>query len=141
MSSPPSPLVGPPDPVSNIRPAIYSSARPTLPSIHPYSSHEFPPDGEPAQIALAIQREALDHFNHSFWKLSNMRFQAAEQRVLNALPPNHSPSHREQALARFRQAWLASEAPLQAAYTKHWRSRNFRLVSVALRSALRRVLP
>ena len=60
-------LVGPPDPVSNLRPVIYDDAPPLPPSEvrHPYSLREF--KGDTREYQWKIQRQELDAFNHAFW--------------------------------------------------------------------------
>ena len=67
-------FVGPPDPVSNLRPAIYDepvkegeSSGKTLKGkeIHPYSLDEF--DGDPTDYQWKLERQRLDAFNHAFW--------------------------------------------------------------------------
>ena len=60
-------LVGPPDPVSNLRPVIYDDAPPPPPSDvrHPYSLGEF--TGDTREYQWKMQRQELDAFNHSYW--------------------------------------------------------------------------
>lgn len=68
-------LVGPNDPISNLRPIIYTDA-PTHGQLeshaswHPYSLHEFT-DSAPHDHTLELQhklaREQLDAFNHNYW--------------------------------------------------------------------------
>ena len=60
-------LVGPPDPISNLRPVIYDDALP--PSVeglpHPYSLAEF--RGDVREYQWKIHRQHLDAWNHAFW--------------------------------------------------------------------------
>jgi hypothetical protein len=62
-------LVGPPDPVSNLRPVLYtdlpSSPRPKL--RHPYSLTEFAGGKQDDDLQWRLQRLQLDAFNHNFW--------------------------------------------------------------------------
>ena len=62
-------LIGPPDPVSNLRPVLYtdptSSTPPNLP--HPYSLQEFAGRTQDQGLQWRLQRQQLDAFNHSFW--------------------------------------------------------------------------
>ena len=73
-------LVGPPDPVSNLRPVIYDEPegsvegkrrritvveRTKTSPTHPYSLEEF--DGDPADYSWRLERKRLDAYNHAFW--------------------------------------------------------------------------
>lgn len=59
-------LVGPPDPVSHLRPVVYDDA-PLPPSDvrHPYSLREF--TGDTREYQWKIQRQQLDAYNQEFW--------------------------------------------------------------------------
>lgn len=59
-------LVGPPDPVSNLRPVIYDDALPPPPDPrHPYSLKEF--TGDIREYQWKMQRQELDAYNQAFW--------------------------------------------------------------------------
>lgn len=59
-------LIGPPDPVSNLRPVIYDDAPPTAPpTSHPYSLKEF--TGDTREYQWKVQRQEVDAMNHNFW--------------------------------------------------------------------------
>jgi Apoptogenic protein 1 len=64
--------VGPPDPVSNIRPVLYndlSSRTAESPQQHPYSLDEFRNDSEDTlEYQWKLQRQQLDAFNDAFWR-------------------------------------------------------------------------
>ena len=63
--------VGPPDPLSNIRPVLYSdlSSTTTEPQQHPYSLDEFRNDSEDTlEYQWKLQRQQLDAFNDAFWR-------------------------------------------------------------------------
>lgn len=65
-------LVGPPDPITHMRPIIYDDA-PQLPSApsrlrHPYSLEEFNPRlAGPFELQWKLQRQQLDEFHQAFW--------------------------------------------------------------------------
>ena len=60
-------LIGPSDPVSNIRPIIISGRYPRQGSkTHPYSLAEFDCQDD-ADLQWRIERERLSIFNHAFW--------------------------------------------------------------------------
>lgn len=59
-------LVGPPDPVTNLRHVIYDDALPTsAPNPHPYSLKEF--TGDTREYQWKVQRQELDSLNHNLW--------------------------------------------------------------------------
>lgn len=62
-------LIGPSDPVSNLRPVIYGDAQlaPTPKLNHPYSLREFTGGAKDYDLQWKIQRQQLDSFNHAFW--------------------------------------------------------------------------
>lgn len=62
-------LIGPSDPVSNLRPVIYDDAplTPTPKLNHPYSLREFTGSAQDHDLQWKIQRQQLDAFNHEFW--------------------------------------------------------------------------
>jgi len=66
--------VGPPDPISHLRPVIYNDVpKPPPPSLrhHPYSLSEFDPESErnqsPHELHWKLQRQQLDDLNQNFW--------------------------------------------------------------------------
>ena len=71
-SSVPTPnYVGPPDPMSNIRPVLYNDLSSTTaePQRHPYSLDEFQNDSEDTlEYQWKLQRQQLDAFNDAFWR-------------------------------------------------------------------------
>ena len=64
--------VGPPDPMSNIRPVLYNDLGSTTtesPQQHPYSLDEFRNDSEDTlEYQWKLQRQQLDAFNDAFWR-------------------------------------------------------------------------
>ena len=62
-------LIGPSDPVSNLRPVVYGDAPPaaTQKLNHPYSLREFTGSAKDYDLQWKIQRQQLDAFNHAFW--------------------------------------------------------------------------
>lgn len=60
-------LVGPSDPISNLRPVIYDDAVPEHRTdvTHPYSLREF--GGDTREYQWKMQRQQLDAYNHAFW--------------------------------------------------------------------------
>ncbi|KAG6845318.1 hypothetical protein H0H87_010775 [Tephrocybe sp. NHM501043] len=133
-------LFSPPDPVSHMRPIIYSDApAPPPPSFirHPYSLTEFS-SGRPQDSALQfqLQRQQLDDFHHSFWFDSNTRFETAKQAVLAGLPSSASPLDKERTLSEFYREWYLQEAPRTDTYTIEWRRRNIALIKLNARLRL-----
>ncbi|KNZ71792.1 hypothetical protein J132_07281 [Termitomyces sp. J132] len=132
-------LVAPPDPVSHMRPIIYSDAPPPpAPSFlrHPYSLDEFSTvsrEQEDLALQFKLQRQQLDDFHQNFWFDSNTRFEAAKQAILAGLPPSASPLDEEKVLSDFYTQWYIQEAHRTDAYTKEWRRRNFALIKLSFR--------
>lgn len=66
-------LVGPPDPISNIRPAIYHQEDPSSSTSyghkvqHPYSLKEFTHTESVHDYQSNLQKTQLDAFDHAFW--------------------------------------------------------------------------
>ena len=62
--------VGPPDPVSNIRPVLYDNPGVTNaePLRHPYALDEFRDDAFTLEYQWKLHRQQLDAFNDAFWR-------------------------------------------------------------------------
>ncbi|RPD66181.1 hypothetical protein L226DRAFT_609072 [Lentinus tigrinus ALCF2SS1-7] len=126
-------LVGPPDPVSHLRPVIYDDAPPPPPPQvrHPYSLREF--TGDTREYQWKMQRQEIDSFNHDFWKESNTRFYAAKEAVLQSLPEGTTPEQREIALSDFYHSWVAQERTRLDEYGEEWRRRNWAAILLGAR--------
>ncbi|KAE9409698.1 hypothetical protein BT96DRAFT_1012636 [Gymnopus androsaceus JB14] len=133
-------LVGPPDPISHLRPVIYDDVpAPTPPTIlyHPYSLREFDP--EPARNVNAyemqwkLQRQQIDDMSQNFWLDSNARFEAAKEAVLASLPASATPFDKENALSEFYKQWLLQESERVDEYARLWRARNWANIVLAAR--------
>ena len=140
--------VGPPDPISNIRPVIYDDlpADSSAPS-HPYSLREF--TGDPREYQWKVQKQELDAFNHNFWTdvsttfwstsvglmtaQSNTRFNAALEARLSSLPESSTPLDKEFAASEFYASWLAQEETRLQAYNAEWRKRNWANITLEAR--------
>ncbi|EPS98567.1 hypothetical protein FOMPIDRAFT_1148676 [Fomitopsis schrenkii] len=132
-------LVGPSDPVSNLRPVIYDDAVPEHRTdlTHPYSLREF--GGDTREYQWKMQRQQLDAYNHVFWTDCNLRFGAAKQAVLDSLPESCPVEDRESALSAFYRRWADQEAERQRAYSAEWRRRNWASISLGARLAYEKV--
>ncbi|KAJ7109427.1 hypothetical protein C8R44DRAFT_635680 [Mycena epipterygia] len=130
--------VGPPHPMSNMRPIIYDDdAPPSTPrAYHPYSLHEFDPEPtSPYKLQWKLQRQQLDEFHHTFWLESNSRFERGKQQALSRLPSTASALDKERALSEFYQHWVVQEDRRTGEYTKEWRERNMSSLLLAARVA------
>jgi hypothetical protein len=125
--------VGPPDPVSNMRPVIYDDHPTSTKLGHPYSLREFTSDTQDRNLQWRLHRQQLDAFDHQFWTDSNTRFEAAKQIALSRVPESSPPIAREHALSEFYREWLLQEARRQQVYTVEWRKRNFEAIALAAR--------
>ncbi|KAL4067971.1 hypothetical protein V8B97DRAFT_2003970 [Scleroderma yunnanense] len=142
-------LVGPNDPVSNLRPIIYTDTPNSPPKTqsevglnHPYSLREFsnePPSPNHAlELQYKLKREQLDTLNHSYWAESNTRFEAAKASVLSSIPDSASSETREHALSEFFKKWVVQEQDRQELYSREWRKRNFEVIVLGARIEYRR---
>ncbi|KAI0748168.1 hypothetical protein C8Q80DRAFT_1170501 [Daedaleopsis nitida] len=133
-------LVGPPDPVSHLRPVIYDDAPPLPPPPvrHPYSLREF--TGDTREYQWKMQRQETDTFNHDFWKESNTRFYSAKDAVLQSLPEGTSPEQREVALSEFYTRWVAQERTRLEEYGEEWRRRNWAQITLGARVRYEKLL-
>jgi apoptogenic protein 1 len=105
-------LVGPPHPVSNIRPVLYDGQLPDRTATNAYSAREVQPPrdaaSDPTKFQLDLTLQRLDRFNHNFWLdvrfffqrfrlvvftpsvhrlQSNTRFHVAQEKFLQKLRP------------------------------------------------------
>ncbi|KAF9814927.1 hypothetical protein IEO21_04871 [Rhodonia placenta] len=133
-------LVGPPDPVSNLRPVVYDNDVPQvrMDVTHPYSLREF--RGDTREYQWKMQRQQLDAYNHAFWTDSNSRFEAAKRAVLESLPASCSVEDRELALSGFYRRWAIQETSRQQSYSAEWRKRNWASIFLGGRLAYERFM-
>ncbi|GJE86911.1 APOPT family protein [Phanerochaete sordida] len=125
-------LVGPPDPVSNLRPVIYDDApAQSAPTAHPYSLKEF--TGDTREYQWKVQRQELDAYHQKFWTDSNTRFNAAVEARLASLPADCTPYEKELAMSDFYGSWLAQEQDGLRTYNAEWRKRNWDLIALEAR--------
>ncbi|KAJ6547585.1 hypothetical protein B0H19DRAFT_1266497 [Mycena capillaripes] len=131
--------VGPPHPISNMRPMIYDDDAPVSTSRarhHPYSLHEFDPEPtSPYKLQWKLQRQQLDEFHHAFWLESNTRFERGKAETLSRLPATATALDKERALSEFYGQWLVQEEQRTGAYTEEWRQRNMASLILAARVA------
>ncbi|KAJ4487907.1 hypothetical protein J3R30DRAFT_3279581 [Lentinula aciculospora] len=133
-------LVGPPDPISHLRPIIYDDvSSPPTPAVvyHPYSLQEFDPvparNSNTYEMQWKLQRQQLDELSQNFWLDSNTRFESAKESVLASLPASCTPLDKENALSEFYKQWLLQESERVDEYSKIWRARNWANIVLAAR--------
>jgi len=128
-------LVGSPDPISHIRPVLYTKSTPVQPDgvRHPYLLNEFTEGETDGEVQWALYQQQLDKFNHDYWFDSNTRFESAKQSVLSSLPDSVTGLQREQALSEFYKKWMVQESERQNEYSSEWRRRNTESISLATR--------
>ncbi|KAF8636585.1 hypothetical protein AX17_003396 [Amanita inopinata Kibby_2008] len=138
-------LIGPPDPVSHLRPVIYDNSPASIQPTqlhHPYSLTEFNSSNDPygdLELQYNLQRQQLDAFNHQFWLDTNTRFEAAKVLILDAIPESATALDKERALSHFYKQWLMQESEKTDAYTREWRRRNFAIILLGARVEYRRL--
>jgi hypothetical protein len=97
--------VGPPDPLSNIRPVLYNDLSSTTAESlqHPYSLDEFRNDSEDTlEYQWKLQRQQLDAFNDAFWR--DVRFSLT---AIGTQRKSSSPCRRIRASKRPKQPFKA----------------------------------
>ncbi|KAI0256835.1 hypothetical protein BJV78DRAFT_1384648 [Lactifluus subvellereus] len=133
--------VGPPDPVSNIRPVLYDDPVSTSAesSRHPYSLHEFRDDTDTnadtdtLEYQRKLQRQQLDAFNDAFWRDTNTRFEVAKAAAVNDPSPHATAEQREERLGEFYESWVLQETTRQQEYNSEWRRRSMEEIKLATR--------
>jgi len=121
--------VGPPDPISHIRPAVYHQEDPSSSTSygdkvqHPYSLKEFTQVESAQDYQVNLQKTQLDAFDHAFWADNNYRFEAAKAAVLDALPESATTQDKEFVLSNFYRDWLSQEGARLEVYNETWRRR------------------
>ncbi|KAF9792770.1 hypothetical protein BJ322DRAFT_1031313 [Thelephora terrestris] len=139
-------LVGPPDPISNIRPAIYHQEDPSSSTSygdkvqHPYSLKEFIQAENSEDYQVNLQKTQLDAFDRAFWTNNNYRFEAAKAAALDALPEKATAQDREFVLSNFYRDWLIQESPRLEAYNETWRRRSLNIILLDARTQLAKFL-
>jgi len=121
-------LVGPPDPVSNLRPVIYDDVLPASSQSnvrHPYSLTEFGTETATKEYQWKMHRQQLDAFNHEFWVDSNLRFENAKQAILDSIPDSTTSEERERSLSDFYSKWMAQESARQREYSSEMRKQTW----------------
>ncbi|KAH9966799.1 hypothetical protein BC827DRAFT_1089330, partial [Russula dissimulans] len=137
--------VGPPDPVSNIRPVLYddpastNADSATAPLRHPYSLDEFRDDADTLEYQWKLQRQQLDAFNNAFWRDTNTRFEAAKDALMSGLPPHATAEQREERLSEFYKNWVLQEARWQKEFDSEWRRRSMQEIKLAARVSYHRL--
>ncbi|CAE6516750.1 unnamed protein product [Rhizoctonia solani] len=152
-------FVGPPDPISNIRPVLRANLTELgLQRAHPYSLSEFSRQEVVGYSASSLHERHIEAFNHSFWtdvgpinsqkkRLNysllqvNTRFNAARQKILDSHPPvgpGKDTSARDAALeadlAAFYRSWLAEEDSRFRAYILRYYVEQVRGIWLVFRS-------
>ncbi|RSH94458.1 hypothetical protein EHS25_004261 [Saitozyma podzolica] len=123
-------LVGPPDPISNIRPVIYAStpSRRRTPN-SPYSTGEFPAEStrlEELELEWRLRQQRVDAMNHRFWASTNTSFNAQLQHRLSLLPPPSDPptpqdiQRKEECLSQFYADWQAANRGRMGRWVREW---------------------
>jgi hypothetical protein len=153
--------VGPPDPVSNIRPVLYDDPTVTNaePLRHPYALDEFRDDSYTLEYQWKLHRQQLDAFNDAFWRdvrpcpphntpisrnsycpaQTNTRFETAKAAAVSGLPPHATAEQREGRLSAFYRNWVLQEATRQEEYNSEWRRRSMQEIKLAARVSFQKV--
>lgn len=153
-------LIGPPDPLSNLRPIFYAPLFPSLhqstsspTGVHPYSLSEFPIPSTKQQLSSQklekyklllnsediewrLTRYRVDAFNQQFWSKTNTAFLLARDSYILS-NPNLIDSTAEIDLSPFYAQHLASTKYEYAVYNRQLWRLQAGLLWPALKAALR----
>jgi hypothetical protein len=139
-------LVGPPHPLSNLRPALYNGVRDDQPKTNAYAPNEFQSHVtiNPDKFQLDNSLRSLDKLNHDFWaevsvrfpivtlvltpNQSNRRFHQQRDAYVNthkgrldaATSPEERAAMEEQVMNEFYGSWVQTMRPIQHEYTTTW---------------------
>lgn len=148
-------LIGPPCPLSNLRPVYYAALFPPLPtatpSYNPYSLSEFPSSSlaldrkqqrlqrvkrelQSEDLEWRLTRYRVDAFNQDFWARTNTAFLLARDAYLD---DNPSPADTPVDLAPFYAQHLASTREQYAAYNRRLWGLQASLLWPALKAGTR----
>ena len=114
-------LVGPPDPISHIRPAIYHQEDPSSSTSygdkvqHPYSLKEFTQVENAQDYQVNLQKTQLDAFDHAFW---------LDVSTVRAVSLLNEPSH-----FRWRRITTGSKLPKRQRWMRCQRTRQLKTKS------------
>ncbi|ORY78412.1 hypothetical protein BCR35DRAFT_101820 [Leucosporidium creatinivorum] len=145
-------LIGPPCPLSNLRPVYYTPLFPSLhspPSIsknqHPYSPQEFASSSASSSAQGDTRQQHLQllkhQFNQDFWARTNTAFLKARDNYVANLPPSSSTtsgtSISDVDLAPFYAQHLASTKKVYAEYNRQLWKAQAALLWPALKAVAR----
>ena len=153
----PQAFVGPPDPVSNLRPIVYKEPQ-TRPAsvLHPYSLDEFTapaqaPRGsstraltryadqllgqlEAVKMHTRLQSMWLDQFNQRFWLDNNVRFTRALEEYISQVAPRGDATL--EMLAPFYREWLVVNERRLRHYNRTLWVATYKTIGAQMRLAL-----
>ncbi|KAJ8725370.1 hypothetical protein PYW08_003553 [Mythimna loreyi] len=117
-------MVGPPDPVSNLRKVIF----------------RIPPNETELERKYREMRTEVQEWNQTFWEKHNSRFyQEREDYVKNNVPADKQ-NHTADEMSVFYKAFLDKNWKLHLNYNKEWYKKNFALLGLALRVKMKKLL-
>lgn len=151
--------VGPPDPISHMRPVVYDNVaqhvkRPKNITNHPYSLSEFstPPslsrrsgflahhseqmlsNLESLQLHARLQTISLDQMNHRFWSDNNARFMRAKQEYSAYVSPE-TPASLE-LMSPFYREWLRTNSARLRRYNRLLWATTYRVIFAQMHAGL-----
>ncbi|XP_063821454.1 COA8 family protein CG14806, mitochondrial [Ostrinia nubilalis] len=116
-------MVGPPDPVSNLRKIIFKE----------------PPNETPLEKQYRELRTEVQSWNHKFWTQHNTRFfQEREEYLKNNLPEGKQNLTADE-MSVFYKAFLDKNWKAHLSYNKEWYKKNITLLGLALQIKIRKL--
>ncbi|XP_075970042.1 cytochrome c oxidase assembly factor 8 [Anticarsia gemmatalis] len=117
-------MVGPPDPVSNLRTVIFKE----------------PPNESQLEKRYRQMRSEVQEWNHKFWAQHNSRFYQEREEYVKTHTPADKQNLSADEMSVFYKAFLDKNWKLHINYNMEWYKKNFALLSLAIRVKVRKLL-
>ncbi|KAL0893526.1 hypothetical protein ABMA27_013722 [Loxostege sticticalis] len=116
-------MVGPPDPVSNLRKIIFRE----------------PPNETALEKQYRELRTEVQSWNHKFWTQHNSRFFQEREEYLKKNLPEGKQNLTADEMSVFYKAFLDKNWKAHIAYNKEWYKKNITLLGLALQIKIRKL--
>ncbi|KAL4706321.1 hypothetical protein ACJJTC_004930 [Scirpophaga incertulas] len=117
-------MIGPPDPVSNLRKIIFKQ----------------PSNETQLEKQYRKLRSEIQNWNHDFWTQHNSRFFQEREEYLKRNLPEGKQNLTADEMSVFYKAFLDKNWTSHIAYNKEWYRKNFTLLLLSLQIKLRKLL-
>ncbi|XP_067638249.1 COA8 family protein CG14806, mitochondrial [Eurosta solidaginis] len=115
--------VGPPHPISNIRPYI----------------RHVPKDETPLERRLRQRQNEVEKWNHEFWLQHNKSFYEERKKFLNTFAPENPADVPADKMSEFYKSFLDKNKQSHLRYNYLWYSKNFELLKLSFMVQIQRL--